>query len=99
MEIAPAASTSPSAATKEQSPDEVAVVADVAPAFVCVLAADSPRDESVRLAETAATTVLRPIVRPIVRTTKAVRTTVASGEASLRSSRYDIESVNRYIVK
>ena len=78
MKIAPVESTSPSAATKEQSPDEIAVVLDASPAFVCVLAAYT---------DTAPTTGLRPVAKPIVRTIKAVRTTIASGEASLRSSR------------
>ena len=88
MKIALAESTSPSAATKEQSADAVAVVSNASLAGFRVSAT-----------ETAVATVLGPVVRPIARTTRAVRTTMASGEASLRRSRYDIvETLSGYMV-
>ena len=66
------ATISPATATKVQTTVEAAVPAALSRGF----AGDTP-----------ATTVPRPLATPIARTIKAVKVTIASGDASLSSSR------------
>src|SRR5882724_10072225 len=49
--------------------------------------------------DTPATTVARPLISPIVSTTRALITTMASGDASLRSSRYDVVEATDFILE
>ena len=74
ISTAPIAITRPSAATNEQS--AALRVLELLPAFRVGRAID-----------TVALAASRPVISPIVRTASAVITTIASGDASLRSSR------------
>jgi len=74
ISTAPIATARPSTATNAQS--AALRVLDLLPAFPVGRAVD-----------TVAPAASRPVVSPIVRTTSAVITTIASGDASLRSSR------------
>jgi hypothetical protein len=75
MSTAAIAMTTPRAATNEHQP----AAAVALPVLVGGFASDTP-----------ATAVARLLVSPIASTTRALITTMASGDTSLSSSRYDI---------